>query len=85
MYAWEKDLKGITIYRDGCARSGILISNKNKKSKIDKIEELQREIEGLVLEQLMEDPDTCPMCGGKLNHTGGCSECQDCGYSPCSI
>ena len=85
LYAWEKDLKGITIYRDGCARSGILISNKNKKSKIDKIEELQREIEGLVLEQLMEDPDTCPMCGGKLNHTGGCSECQDCGYSPCSI
>lgn len=84
LYAWEKGLKGITIYRDGCARSGILITN-NKKSNIDKIEELQEEIMHLAEEQLKEDPDTCPMCGGKLNHSGGCSECQDCGYSPCSI
>lgn len=84
LYAWERGLKGITIYRDGCARSGILITN-NKKSNIDKIEELQEEIMQLAEEQLKEDPDTCPMCGGKLNHSGGCSECQDCGYSPCSI
>ncbi|MCR3955180.1 MAG: adenosylcobalamin-dependent ribonucleoside-diphosphate reductase [Gudongella sp.] len=84
LYAWERGLKGITIYRDGCARSGILITN-NKKSNIDKIEELQEEIMHLAEEQLKEDPDTCPMCGGRLNHSGGCSECQDCGYSPCSI
>ena len=25
-YAWEKGLKGITLYRDGCRRSGILIN-----------------------------------------------------------
>lgn len=85
IYAWEKGLKGVTIYRDGCARSGILISNKAKTSRLDKIDELQREIDELAAEQLKEDPDTCPMCGGKLNHVGGCSECQDCGYSPCSI
>lgn len=24
MYAWEKGLKGVTVYRDGCARGGIL-------------------------------------------------------------
>ncbi|WP_409227782.1 adenosylcobalamin-dependent ribonucleoside-diphosphate reductase [Gudongella sp. SC589] len=84
LHAWEKGLKGITIYRDGCARSGILITN-NKKSNMDRIEELQEEIMQLAEEQLKEDPDTCPMCGGKLNHSGGCSECQDCGYSPCSI
>ena len=30
-YAWEKGLKGVTIYRDGCARSGILISNSSEK------------------------------------------------------
>ncbi len=82
--AWEKGLKGITIYRDGCARSGILITNKSK-SRLDRIDELQEELNSLAAEQLKEDPDTCPMCGGKLNHTGGCSECQDCGYSPCSI
>ena len=84
MYAWEKGLKGITIYRDGCARSGILITNK-PKDRLDRIDELQEELNQLASEQLKEDPDTCPMCGGKLNHTGGCSECQDCGYSPCSI
>ncbi|MCR2044902.1 adenosylcobalamin-dependent ribonucleoside-diphosphate reductase [Anaerosalibacter massiliensis] len=85
IYAWKKGVKGITIYRDGCAREGILISNKPSLSKLEKIEELQREIDELIVEQLEEDPDTCPMCGGTLIHSGGCAECQDCGYSPCSI
>ncbi|HZJ99068.1 MAG TPA: ribonucleoside-diphosphate reductase, adenosylcobalamin-dependent, partial [Tissierellaceae bacterium] len=85
IYAWESGIKGITIYRDGCARSGILISDKDKMSRTDRIDELKREIDELAEQQLQEDPDTCPMCGGKLNHSGGCSECQDCGYSPCSI
>lgn len=84
MYAWEKGLKGITIYRDGCARSGILITNK-PTNRLDRIDELQREINELAAEQILEDPDTCPMCGGELIHTGGCAECQNCGYSPCSI
>lgn len=85
MYAWKKGLKGITIYRDGCAREGILITKKTKMSKMDKISALRKEIDELITEQLKEDPDTCPMCGGKMIHSGGCSECQDCGYSPCSI
>lgn len=86
MYAWEKGIKGITIYRDGCARSGILITNKKKpENRLEKIEQMQNDLNLLIAEQLDEDPDTCPVCGGKLNHTGGCAECQDCGYSPCSI
>ncbi len=85
MYAWKKGLKGVTIYRDGCARSGILITDKSKLSRLEEIEKLQQEIDELVQEQLKEDPDNCPMCGGVLIHSGGCSECQDCGYSPCSI
>lgn len=28
MYAYEKGLKGITVYRDGCKRSGILVNTK---------------------------------------------------------
>ena len=28
MYAYEKGLKGITVYRDGCKRSGILVTSK---------------------------------------------------------
>ena len=31
MYAWEKGLKGITVYRDGCARAGILTTGDTKK------------------------------------------------------
>lgn len=27
LYAWNKGLKGITVYRDGCKRSGVLITN----------------------------------------------------------
>jgi ribonucleoside-diphosphate reductase alpha chain len=85
IYAWERGLKGITIYRDGCARSGILITNQEKKNRLDKIDELKNEINKLAEEQIKEDPDTCPMCGGAMMHSGGCSECQDCGYSPCSF
>lgn len=85
IYAWKKGIKGITIYRDGCARSGILISDSSKKTRLDKIDELKNEIDSLAAEQILEDPDICPMCGGKLMHSGGCAECQDCGYSPCSI
>lgn len=31
LYAWEKGLKGVTIYRDGCKRSGILTTDSPKK------------------------------------------------------
>ncbi|MDO5037870.1 MAG: adenosylcobalamin-dependent ribonucleoside-diphosphate reductase [Tissierellia bacterium] len=82
LYAWRKGLKGVTIYRDGCARAGILSTDKSNRSRI---EELQEELNREIARQMIEDPDTCPMCGGTLNHTGGCAECQDCGYSPCAI
>lgn len=85
IYAWKKGLKGITIYRDGCAREGILITDKSSVSKLEKIKQLQSEIDDLVIEHLKEDPETCPMCGGTLIHSGGCDECLDCGYSPCSV
>lgn len=85
IYGWKKGVKGITIYREGCARDGILISNRAKMTKLERIEKLKEELDQLINEQLKEDPDTCPMCGGTLIHSGGCSECQDCGYSPCSI
>ncbi len=85
MYAWEREIKGITIYRDGCARTGILTTDSSTGDDETEIERLQQEINRLVGKKLVEDPDTCPMCGGKFNHSGGCSECQSCGYSPCSI
>ncbi|MFA5575644.1 MAG: adenosylcobalamin-dependent ribonucleoside-diphosphate reductase [Tissierellaceae bacterium] len=85
LYAWEKGIKGVTIYRDGCARAGILITDKSQETRIEKIDRLKNEINELAAEQIKEDPENCPMCGGRLIHSGGCSECQDCGYSPCSF
>ena len=32
LYAWEKGLKGVTIYRDGCKRSGILSSGDTERT-----------------------------------------------------
>lgn len=32
LYAWEKGLKGVTIFRDGCERTGILSANTKKDS-----------------------------------------------------
>jgi ribonucleoside-diphosphate reductase alpha chain len=37
LYAWEKGLKGITIFRDGCNRSQILFGDSDKKEKTSKV------------------------------------------------
>lgn len=90
-YAWERGLKGVTIYRDGCSRAGILTkaepdgSKKEALTREDRIDQLREEMDRLLVESLAENPDSCPMCGGHMNHSGGCSECAVCGYSPCSI
>ena len=47
LYAWEKKLKGITIFRDGCKRTGILSvsshdDNGNKDSAITSMNDLPR-------------------------------------------
>lgn len=34
MYAWEKGLKGVTIFRDGCRRTGILSTNSKGNTNI---------------------------------------------------
>lgn len=80
--AWSHGLKGITIYRDGCERQGILLSTEKKASKVDT---LKYELDMAIAEALKDNPNACPLCGSEMIRTGGCSECQDCGYSPCSI
>ena len=42
MYAWRSDLKGITIYRDGCKRAGILTTNDAPKPENPTPEKLER-------------------------------------------
>lgn len=34
LYAWEKGLKGVTIFRDGCARVGILTTESNEDKQL---------------------------------------------------
>ena len=87
IYAWKKKLKGITVFRDGCERAGILSSNhtQQKETKDMSIDELQDLLSQKVVEKLLANPNVCPMCEGEFVHVGGCSECLDCGYSPCSI
>lgn len=82
MQAWEHKLKGITIYRDGCERQGILLSNKKETNRV---EELKAELDDALAQALQDNPNECPMCGTEMIRTNGCKECQDCGYSPCSV
>lgn len=71
--AFRKGLKGITIFRDGCARLGILTNDTpTEETKTDsKTQETNAE--------------KCPECGGDMIQTGGCKECLSCGYSPCGV
>lgn len=39
MYAWEQGLKGITVFRDGCKRLGILTTNDDKDTSEEKLQE----------------------------------------------
>jgi ribonucleoside-diphosphate reductase alpha chain len=76
MSAWENNLKGITIYRDGCKRSGVLLNEKPKENANEVVEEK--------LEEGMEK-FICPECKNEaIVPTGGCGICLQCGYSKCN-
>jgi ribonucleoside-diphosphate reductase alpha chain len=80
-------LKGITIYRDGCKRSGILVNDGVTSKDVTKmgVKQIKELLDKKILESVLNDPNKCPMCGGELKHSNGCHECLECGYSPCSL
>lgn len=79
--AWKHNLKGVTIFRDGCERSGVLINEKPKDEK--KENDLKEEI--CVTEDDKNEKFICPECGNEqMANTGGCSICLKCGYSGCN-
>lgn len=84
MSAWKNNLKGITIYRDGCKRGAVLTNEKPKK------EEKKEEVKVVtpVVEEVQEpemESFICPECGNEaMMVSGGCGVCLQCGYSPCS-
>ena len=71
IYGWKAGLKGMTVFRENCAREGIL-SN-------DGSETTEAEVGDFI------ESNVCPECQGELVHKQGCTECQHCGYSPCSV
>ena len=81
MSAWKNDLKGITIYRDGCKRSGILTNEDTNKKKENEVEEVAIDME---IEEGMEK-FVCTECGNEaIIPTGGCAICLQCGHSKCN-
>ena len=67
MYAWEKGLKGITIFRDGCKRTGILTTNKEDKK--DTENSIEKDSQELKRGMIIKADDNC--VGRKRTlHTG---------------
>lgn len=83
--AYKNNLKGITIYRDGCKRSGILLNEKPKKDKaVDNEESTNMEKEVSITTDEVEK-FVCPECNNEtIIPTGGCAICLQCGYSKCN-
>lgn len=75
--AWLEGLKGLTIFRDGCKRAGILYTEKPKE-----VEEVKEKIA-----EVKEEHNTipCPECGTELAMSEGCNFCMNCGWGQCSI
>jgi len=95
LYAWKKGLKGITIFYSGGMRQGILTSGTTKPTSNNnpntiedinnKIFELEMQRSEMASKKYQSNPNSCPICGGMVKHVGGCEECVECAWSPCSI
>ena len=77
LYAWEEGLKGVTIFRDGCKRTGILTTDtpdKSEKKEYDEQEKNNRLPRGYIIEV---DNNTV----GKERHLiTGCGTLHHCSY-----
>lgn len=87
MYAWEKGLKGCTIYRAGCKREGILTLEAKPTEEAGETESMEPQAEAVKVTGYYS---SCPDCrenhgtDGYMVFIDGCATCKDCGFSPCS-
>ena len=63
-YAWKNNLKGLTIFRENCARTGILTSNEEKKDEKDIV--MNPELDKLIPKLNHIKPVTRKDLGGRL-------------------
>ena len=83
--AWKAGLKGLTIFRDGCKRSGILINEKTSKEKKSDNKSINIDKKENTIYKEVNEKFVCPECGNEqVANTGGCSICLKCGYSKCN-
>lgn len=73
--AWRYGLKGLTIFRDNCARLGILTTDKDEKEETTEDE--------VFIDEDGNKAMYCPECGNKIILAGGCNLCLGCGFSKC--
>lgn len=71
MYAWKNGLKGITVYRAGCAREGILVA---KDTKADKEEDNERVLPNELPRGFIYQTRDNDMIGIKRTLTTGCGK-----------
>lgn len=71
MYAWKNGLKGITVYRAGCAREGILVA---KDTKSDKQEDNERILPKELPRGFIYQTRDNDMIGIKRTLTTGCGK-----------
>lgn len=93
--AWEYGLKGITTFRDGCAKVGILVPEDAKgfifqEPAVEEIPFLtKKDIEIILKPEKAKDfinsGNLCPECGSTIIKKGGCTGCSNCEWSKCSI
>jgi ribonucleoside-diphosphate reductase alpha chain len=76
--AWKTKCKGITVYRDKSRDWQVLnVGTSNQKPVTRQKNSMKK--------YPLNDVSACPECGGNLMMVEGCSTCQNCSFSACSV
>lgn len=81
--AWKSKCKGITMFRDGCKKTGVL-TVENPKEKEPSLWDIFRSKKEAAPSGNPIELTACPECGEKTYvYEAGCGTCKSCGYGVC--